>query len=527
MAALSNIDIATIVLYLVLVVGIGLWAGRGERNSTDYFLAGRALPWYLIGFSLYASNMSGASFVGLMGAAYSHGMVVFNYEWTATIVLIFFALFMLPVFLRARLFTITGYLEARFDRRTRWVYAGFTLLTLMLIDTAGALYAGGIVIGTLWPEVEIWQTSAALAVLAGTYTVFGGLRAVVVTDALQAVLMIGGAALIFWFGLSEIGGWAAMRDSLEQAQQRLMRPADDGFLPWPGIVGVILLGFYYWTLNQYFVQRALAASSLDQARKGALFGGLLKLPNVFLMILPGMMAVSLLPALDNPDRVFPSLAFDLLPAGLRGLVLAGLLAAIMSSLDSALTAAASLLTMDFVKPLRPATSERALLAIGRGFTLLLIAVAALYAPLIARFESLFQYFQSTLAYLVPPIVAVYLGGLFWSRLSANGGFWGLAGGLALGLCLFLAQEVTGLWQAVGLPGLHFTTMAVIMFALTFALMTAVSLLGRAPAARPDAGFRWSDLRPEAGAAGQGWARDYRLQAVALALLLLGFIVFFW
>ncbi len=527
MVALSTIDLAVVFSYLVLVIACGRWAGRGERDTTDYFLAGRALPWYLIGFSFFASNMSGASFVGLMGAAYSHGMVVFNYEWTATFVLIFFALFMLPVFLRAKLFTVPAYLEARFDRRSRWAYAGFTILTLMFIDTAGALYAGGIVISTAWPQVELWQTSAALALLVGVYTLFGGLRAVVVTDALQAVLMIGGAALIFWVGLGEVGGWQALTEGLEAARLRLVKPAGDSFLPWPGILGVILLGFYYWTLNQYFVQRALAARSLDQGRKGALFGGLLKLPNVFLMILPGMIAVVLLPELKNPDRVFPTLAFELLPLGLRGLVLAALLAAIMSSLDSALNAAASLLTMDFVKPLRPATSERALLAIGRGFTALLIILAALYAPLIERFGSLFQYFQSTLAYLVPPIVAVYLGGLFSARFAPACGFWGIAGGLAAGLALFLLQEVTGAWALLALPRVHFTYMALLIFGLTFVIMMIVSLAHPSPPQRPAARFHWSDLKPEAAASQGSWYRDYRTQAAALAVLMVAFIAAFW
>ena len=527
MIALSPIDLAVVAVYLVFVVAFGLWVGRGERDATDYFLAGRTLPWYLIGFSLFASNMSGASFVGLMGAAYEHGMVVFNYEWTATLVLIFFALFILPVFLRTRLFTVPEYLEVRFDRRSRWAYAGFTILTLMLIDTAGALYAGGIVISTAWPGIELWQTGAALALVAGLYTLFGGLRAVVVTDALQAVLIIVGAALIFAFGLAEVGGWQALMEGLDTARTRLVKPADDGFLPWPGIMGVVVLGFYYWTLNQYFVQRALAARTLDQGRKGALFGGLLKLPNVFLMILPGMIAVVLLPALDNPDRVFPALAFELLPLGLRGLVLTALLAAIMSSLDSALNAAASLLTMDFVKPLRPGTSGRALLAIGRGFTVVLIVLAALYAPLIARFGSLFHYFQSTLAYLVPPIVAVYLGGLFCRRFTPAGAFWGIASGLAAGLALFLLKEVTGAWAALGLPPVHFTYMALVMVAFTLATMTLVSLAGAVPKTNPEVTFRRSDVAPEARAAGRGLLSDYRVQAAALLAAMILFIVAFW
>jgi SSS family solute:Na+ symporter len=397
----------------------------------------------------------------------------------------------------------------------------------MLIDTAGALYAGGIVISTAWPGVEPWHTGAALALVAGLYTLFGGLRAVVVTDALQAVLMIVGAALIFAFGLAEIGGWQALMDGLDGARTRLVKPVDDGFLPWPGIIGVVLLGFYYWTLNQYFVQRALAARTLDEGRKGALFGGFLKLPNVFLMILPGMIAIVLLPELDSPDRVFPTLAFELLPLGLRGLILSALLAAIMSSLDSALNAAASLLTMDFVKPLRPAISGRTLLAIGRGFTAVLIVVAALYAPLIERFGSLFQYFQSTLAYLVPPIVAVYLGGLFWTRFTASGAFWAIAGGLGSGLALFVLKEVTGVWEAAGLAPVHFTYMAIFMFALSFAIMALVSLAGAAPEVTSQMTFRWSDLAPEPGAAGRGWLFDYRVLSAGLFVLMAVFIAAFW
>ncbi|MFQ5786228.1 MAG: sodium/solute symporter [Alphaproteobacteria bacterium] len=524
---LAAIDLAVIAVYFTAVIGHGLWVGRGERDAADYFLAGRMLPWYLIGFSFFASNMPGASFVGLMGASYSHGMVVFNYEWTATLVLIFFALFMLPVFLRARLFTVPEYLEMRFDRRSRWAYALFTILTLMFIDTAGALYAGGIVISTAFPQVGLWEASAALAVLAGVYTIFGGLRAVVVTDAVQAVLMIVGAALIFVIGLNEVGGWDALMQRLEPAETRLMKPVDDGFLPWPGILGVVLLGFYYWTLNQYFVQRALAARSLNEGRKGALFGGLLKLPNLLLMIAPGMIAIVLFPDLDNPDRVFPALAFELLPVGLRGLILTALVAAIMSSLDSALNAAASLLTMDFVKPLRPETSGRALLAIGRAFTVLLMVVAALYAPLIQHFGSLFQYFQSTLAYIVPPIVAVYLGGLFSARFTGAGALAAILAGLALGVPLFVVKEVTGAWAAAGLPPVHFTYMSLVMFAFAFAVMALVSAARPAPPPPSAAVFRREDVRPGAREGARPWLRDYRVQAAALALAMTALVAAFW
>jgi SSS family solute:Na+ symporter len=368
-----------------------------------------------------------------------------------------------------------------------------------------------------------------MALFAGSYTLFAGLRSVVVTDALQAVLMIVGAALIFVFGLEEVGGWTALMDGLGDAQTRLIKSADDAFLPWPGIAGVVLLGFYYWTLNQYFVQRALAARSLAEGRMGALFGGLLKLPNVFLMILPGMIAIVLLPGMDNPDQVFPTLAAKLLPTGLRGLILTALIAAIMSSLDSALNAAASLLTMDFVRPLRPEISGRRLLVVGRMLTAVLILVAAVYAPLIERFGSLFQYFQSTLAYIVPPIVAVYLGGLFWRRPSGSGAFWAVVSGLLLGQALFLFKEVTDIWSSAGLPTVHFTYMAVIMFVFTFLVMALVSLTSEAPSSEALSGviFDRGDLRPDLDAEGRGRDLDYRILAVGLALLMVSVILVFW
>lgn len=512
MAGLGFVDYAVMALYLGATFALGLWAARRrEENAAAYFLAGRALPWYLIGFSFYASNMSGASFVGLIGASYAHGLVVYHYEWTAAFVLALFAVFILPVFLRHRIFTAPEYLEIRFDRRARWTYSLFTLVTLLFIDTAGALYAGAIVMQTALPGLTLWAACALLAVFAGLYTIFGGLRAVVVTDSLQAIVMIVGALGLGLYGLSMVGGWDALLEQVGPDKAALYKPPSDDFLPWPGILGVVLLGFYYWTFNQYFVQRALAARSLPEGRKGALFGGLLKLPNILFMIVPGMVAAALYPGLDSPDKAFPTLTFELLPAGLRAILLAALLAAIMSSLDSALNAASSLVTMDFVVPLRPATSDRAMVRIGRAVTALIMLAAAVYAPLIASFGSLFEYFQSTLAYLVPTIAAIYLGGLATHRFAPQSAFWTMTVMLPLGLLLFLAKEVTGMWAAAGLPAIHFTYMAIIMFTVALLVMAAISLALAAQGTRegcvqardvaPDAGLSalWSDHRMQAGA----------------------------
>lgn len=528
---LATADVVITVAYFVGVVAHGLWHGRHQETADDYFLAGRALPWYLVGFSLFASNMSGASFVGLIGAAYDHGLAVFNYEWTATVVLVFFALFMLPCFLHSGLYTIPEYLETRYDRRARVAFSAFTVLAILFVDTAGALYAGGVVLTTVF-EFTLWQAVAGLAVLAGVYTILGGLKAVVVTDTAQAVLLMFGAAAICFFGLRAVGGWDAMAAALEGVPGRRMslgHPVGHDFLPWPGIFGVILLGFYYWTLNQFVVQRTLGSRDLDQGRKGALFAGLLKIPNLFLMIVPGMFAVLLYPNIANPDVVFPTLAFDLLPVGFRGLVVTGLIAAIMSSLDSALNAGSTLVTMDFVRPLRPGTSPEALMRIGRLVTAGMMAFAAFYAPMIRGFENLFDYFQSVLAYVTPPVVAVYVLGIFWRRLNAAGAFWTILLGLAAGVPLFVLKEVTGVWAELGLPALHYTYMAGIMFLLGCVLVAGISWLTGPPepAEMEDVTFTRENFRRDLTALDRPWYGDFRWQAAGLLLLVAGTVGWFW
>ena len=524
MTELTAIEIGILVGYLGVTYALALYYARSDGSPADvdgYFLAGRALPWYLIGLSFYASNMSGSSFVGLMGAAYSHGLTVFHYEWTAALVLLVFAAIILPVFLRNRIVTVTEYLELRFDRRTRLVYSAFTLLTLLLVDTAGALYAGAVVLQAAVPTVDLWIACLLLSLFAGLYTIVGGLRAVVITDALQAIVLIIGAALVGYFALDAVGGWSALMEKSSARSLTLLQPASDIFLPWPGILGVLILGFYYWTFNQYFVQRALAARSLDDGRKGALFGGLLKLPNLFLMIIPGMAAAVLYPNLASPDKAFPTLAFELLPAGFRGVVLAAMLAAIMSSLDSALNAAASLVTVDFVRPRWPKLGERGLIRVGRVVTAAIMLFAALYAPTIASFGSLFEYFQATLAYIVPPVVAVYFGGLLSRRFNPSSGFWALVLMQPLAFSLFVAKEATGLWAAVGLPAVHFTYMAVAIFVATIGVMAVVSARAGGPIAVPDGTVLATvrDLAPEASRA-RGSARfDYRIFAVGLLAIL--------
>ena len=524
---LATVDYVIIASYFLIVLFIGWWYGRNHDTAESYFLAGRTLPWYLIGFSLYASNMSGASFVGLMGATYANGMVVFNYEWTAVVALVIFAFFMLPYFLKARIATIPEFLEKRFDGRSRLAYSAFTVLAITFIDTAGALYAGGLVIHLLFPEISLMQTTIVLGFIVGLYTLYGGLESVVVADTFQAVLLVIGATIVCWIGLDKVGGWDALMQALPVEKTELIKPASDNFLPWPGIFGVILLGFYYWTLNQFIAQRALGAKNLLEGQKGALFAGFLKIPNLFLMIIPGLVALALYPELESADMAFPVLTVDLLPVGLRGLVLVALVAAIMSSLSSTLNAAATLVTYDFILEFREKEiSDRRLVLIGRILTAIFMIIGMMSVPFITQFGTLFEYFQSSLAYIVPGIVAVYFLGLFSRYITATAAFWVVVISLLGGVMLFVLKEVTGIWAEMGLPAIHYTVMAVLIFLSSIVLGFIISALDDREKDQSDHRYCYNHAEVKAEAVpANSFLSDIRVQAIAMLVAMTALIIY--
>lgn len=523
------IDYAIVLVYFVGVIAHGIYVSRKTDDSADgYFLAGRSLPWYLIGFSLFASNMSGSSFVGLMGGAYANGIVIFNYEWTAALVLILFAIFILPSFLKAKIATVPQFLEERYDVRSRRAFSIFTILAILFIDTAGALYAGGLVISNVTGLLNLWTAVAVLALVAGIYTILGGLSAVVVTDTVQAILLIVGAAVLFWLGLDEIGGWQELFVDVPDEMQSLILSRHDDFLPWTGLWGVVLLGFYYWTINQFVVQRTLGAKNLKEGQIGALFAGFLKLPNIFLMIIPGIIALKLYPDLETPDLAFPTLAFELMPIGVRGLIMAALIAAIMSSLDSAMNSASTLVVKDFVEPIWDVSDERQVW-IGRIVTGIVMVFGAIYAPSISGFESLFSYFQSSLSYIIPTIVVVYILGLFIPWLNGNGAFWTIMFGLVVGIPLFVVKEVTGLWADWGLPEIHYTIMSTIMMVFGIALHMGLSAMTSRPEKENLKDIVWS--ASETKDIFVQWEKplweDRTLWAGLLIVATAGFVIWWW
>ena len=518
---LDTIDLVIIAIYFMLVFYIGLRMARRTHSGEDLFLAGRRLGWAPIGFSLFASNISSTTLVGLSGAAYTWGIAVSNYEWMAAFVLVFFAIFFIPYYLSARITTVPEFLERRFDRRSRLYFSGLTMFSNVVIDTAGTLFAGAMVLKVFYPELDLFTACLGLALVAGLYTAAGGLAAVVYTDVLQALVLLIGASLVSYLSFAEVGfSWSSVVQATPPEQLALMLPLDDPNLPWLGtLVGVPILGFYFWCTNQFIVQRVLGARSIAHARWGALFAGLLKLPVLYIMVLPGVMAGMFLPELENADAVFPTLVTTLLPAGMVGLVMAGLLAAIMSSIDSTLNSAATLLTMDFLRPERRGWSAETVARVGRVFIVLFMLLAATIAPMIENFSGLFHYLQSALAYLVPPVAVIFILGLFWHRASAAGAFATLLGGHAISAALFACSMLDIL-------SLHFTIVGGLLALISAVIFVIVSLNSSPPSQQQVEQFTFHQQSVQRQAS-LAWWQDYRLHSLLLLLLATTLVIVHW
>ncbi|MBQ2260501.1 MAG: sodium/solute symporter [Loktanella sp.] len=471
----SGLDFTIAAVYILAVMGVGLWVSRSQSDTNSYFLGGRGAIWPVIGISMMSANLSGTSFVGLAGAGYEHGIAVWNYEWTATLVLIFFSLFILPIYLRSKVSTMPEFLEKRYDWRARRVFAAFSVFTAIVIDSAGALFAGSLTLSLLFPEVPLWTLIAIIAFLGGAYVIIGGLKAVMVTDTIQGVLLLSVGTIVFFMTYAQIGSWEGVKDAAPEGGFTILPPADDEFFPWPGIfTGAIWLSFYYWTTNQAVVQKVLAAKDANHGRWGLLLAAAIQLPFLFILVLPGVMGRDIFPDLQETDQIWPALVFELLPQGLRGLALAALVAALMSTVDSVLNASASLVVNDFVKPIKKDLSDRRMLMISRAMVALFMVLAALWAPVIGSFGGIVEYFQSFLGYVTMPVVVVFLGGVFWTRPPRNAAFWTLSIGVPVGIACFTVFEGLALFDLQFLYGTG------LMLVLNLGIFLTITFRSQAP-----------------------------------------------
>lgn len=521
---LSTLDIAIVIFYVVFILILGYYVGRKEKSSESFFLGGRSSTWPLVGFGLIAANLSGTSYLGLAGAGYYDGISVWNYEWMATFLLIFFTIFMLPFYLRSNVQTIPEFLEKRYDSKCRYAFSGFSIFTAMFIDSAGALFAGAITLNLIFPEVPLWVLIVGLTFLGGIYVVLGGLKAVMITDTIQGFLLLSAAGVIFIFCFRELGSWQAVVDAAPPGGFQLFKPADDGFMPWPGIfTGVLWLGVYYWTTNHVVVQKVLSAKNMDHGRGGVLFAAFIQLPFLFLLILPGVMGREIYPGLEDPDQIWPILAFDFLPTGIRGLVFAALAAALMSSLDSVLNGASSLVVNDFLKGQGLVKDEGKLLLYGRITVGVLMIVAALWAPVIFMFEGIVEYFQSFIGHITMPVVVIYLGGMFWKRATNQAAFYTLVIGAPLGLLAFLGNEIFDIYY------IQFLYSTGIMLLISLGLFIGISLMTTPRLTEGAEKFIWTKqawLDESEDLKDKKWYKNYRVWSIILIILTLGMIVYF-
>jgi solute:Na+ symporter, SSS family len=525
-AQLTTLDWSIIIVYLAGIIGYGLYLSRGANkpggpgglgmNAEDFFLASRASTWPVIGFALLASNISSTTIIGLAGAAYDTGIAVFNYEWMAVVVLVFFSIFFLPFLLRSKIYTLPEFLQKRYSLPARLYFSGLTLFLNVAVDTAAALYGGALMFKLIFPDVPLWQIITVLALSAGLYTMAGGLKAVIHTEVIQAVILLLASAVVATLAIEKVGGFTSLMTSVPPEKLSLIRPLDDPTLPWLGLLtGVPLLGFYFWCTNQFMTQRVLSAKNENHGRWGSLFAGFLKLPLLYLMVFPGTAAILLYPGLEKPDDAYPTLLFSLLPAGLVGIVVAGFLAALMSSIASTFNSASTLFTMDFALRFKPDMSSKQLVFTGRMTTLVFMIAAILWAPQIERFQSLWQYLQAVLAYAVPPVVALYIFGLFWKRANAPGAIACLITGFLGGLFLFVNIVLLEKFD------LHFLYVAPILFVASSAVLVVVSLLSAPQPLAKISPLMWTPSFYKAeteSLRSQPWWQNYRTLSLVLLIL---------
>jgi SSS family solute:Na+ symporter len=556
-------DKIIIAVYLVGIVIYGIRKGKQE-SSEDYFLAGRNMAWPIVGISLFAANIGSNTLIGLTSDAFQTNVAVYNYEWMAAVVLVIFGLFFLPFYLKSRVYTMPEFLERRYDTRTRYLFSGITIVGNVIIDTASGLYAGNLILKIIFPDYPSWMIIAFLAVAAAAYTIPGGLSSVVHTEVIQAILLVFGSFLVTYYAFDQVGGWQKMIDGLNNLHAgglleknsdevlSLIRPNSDEAMPWLGLVlGVPLLGFYFWANNQFMVQRVLSAKDLNHGRWGALFAGLLKLPVLFIMVIPGVLAILLFKDMDIsflnyqipteggfatcenlsdcPNMTYPVLIYKLLPTGILGLVIAGLLAAMSSSISATLNSASTLITMDFTQKLRPNMSSKQLVRAGQIATCVLVVLAAAWAPMIESFQSLWTYLQQILGFISPPIVAAFVVGLFYRRANAQGGFWSLVLSylLVIGWIIYCFSKYGGI--STDATGVHFLYVVPVLFAIAIVLNVGISLATTPPDAQKVSEMIWtSQIYKEETKelAHLPWYKNYRTLSVLLLMATAIIVIWF-
>jgi SSS family solute:Na+ symporter len=585
---MTALDWLAIAAYFAILLGIAWWVIlKGRDTADDYFLAGRDLGWFVVGASIFASNIGSEHLVGLAGSGATSGVALAHFELHAWCLLVL-GWIMIPYYMRSRVYTMPEFLERRFSPTARWVLSIISLVAYVVTKMAVGIFAGGVVFGTLLPNMKLelgsitldsfWIGSVLVVILTGLYTIVGGMRAVAYTEAAQTVILIIGSLLITIFGLAKLGGWDALRASLGSEMFNLWKPIIpagmegtwepvretgriawyfNGNYPWPGmLICAPIIGMWYWCTDQYIVQRALGAPSQGEARRGTIFASFLKLLPVFIFIVPGMICLALaksgkVPGLnaivdsnghaiaERAQAAFPLMVQQVLPSGIRGMVVAGLLAALMSSLAGAFNASSTLFTMDLYQKFNPQASQKQLVWMGRAATAVMVLIGLLWIPVIRGSQGLYDYLQGVQGYLAPPIFVVFFFGVFMKRLNAKGCLAALLVGFALGVFRLLVDTPISLKLAGYESGyakgsflwivnnIYFQYYSLLIFLVSVIVMIVVSYLTEKPSEEKIRGLTYgTESAEERQATRASWNHwDVINSAIVLGLILLAYFYF--
>ena len=548
----QTLDWFVLGIYFLILIVVAVWVAlKRNKNTEDYFLAGRNVGWFVIGASIFASNIGSEHVVGLAGTGFSSGTPLAHYELHAWIVLLLGWLF-LPFYMRSGAFTMPEFLEKRFDSRSRWFLSVFSLFAYVLTKVSVTIYAGGIVVSELL-NLDFWIGAIGIVVFTGIYTITGGLKAVVYTETLQTVVLILGSVIITYLGFQEVGGWNELTRTVNQVSPdhfNMWRPMNDPNFPWTGLlIGGTIVGIWYWCTDQYIVQRTLAANNIMIGRRGAIFGAYLKLLPILIFLIPGIIAYAL--TIQNPeiynvidsdgieraDRAFPMLVTTLLPVGIKGLVAGGLMAALMSSLASVFNSCSTIFTIDIYKKIKPEKSEKYLVNIGKIATLVIVILGIAWIPIMEKIGGgvMYQYLQNVQAYIGPPVTAVFLLGILWKRINAQASIITLCAGLFL-LVARLSSEIY--FQSEISSGIvvdsiffefatiNFSHMAIFIFVFSALLCVTVSILTDEPDYSRIKGLSFGTTTREMISKEKSYTNYDIIFSVLLVLLVIGILVFF-
>lgn len=478
---LASLDITVFVIYVVALIGIAWWVSREkqghEKDTNDYFLAGSSLPWWAIGASLIAANISAEQIIGMSGSGYQLGLAIASYEWMAAITLIIVGKYFLPIFLKHKIYTMPQFLEQRYDHRVRKVMAVFWLGVYVFVNLTAVLWLGALAINTI-AGVDMVYGMIFLGAFSLAYSLYGGLKAVALTDIIQVVLLIFGGLFLSYTALNLISGgngpiqgFIDLSNQLPEKFDMILSKDNPHYMDLPGISvligGMWIMNLSYWGFNQYIIQRTLAAKSLQEAQKGIAFAAFLKLLMPLIVVLPGIAAVLLVPELSKPDQAYPSL-MSMMPVGLKGVIFAALVAAIVSSLASMTNSVSTIFTMDLYKDKRPNESQHHYVKVGRIVSFVALIIAMITAkPLLGNFDQAFQYIQEFTGFFTPGICVLFVLGMFWKKTTAAGGLCAALGSF------FLSIVFRQFW-----PELPFIDRVGIVFLLCMSLAIVVSLAER-------------------------------------------------